>query len=211
MELITAAGAVGFLAALGMWGWFLLVAVLVVGVVIAETGAFYGGGVLIVAGILFAQYVLHISVWAFLWANPLLILGYAILYVGLGGAYTAVWKWPDYLRSNSEEIKADFERAQDTKRFAFERDKAKPTPEGVEKPTKVVLITIEEFMDSSGYDKYRAKNNKALLATWTQMWIFALAWDLTHRPFIWIYEVVYDSFGRIFDIVGKRTTRNILK
>ena len=112
--------------ALGVWGWILVAAVMAVGILISETGAFYGGGLLLLGSLVYMKYVLGVAILAFVMANWLGILGVLVLYVGLGGLYTALWKWPDFLRSHSQDIKESFERAKSNREAHHKNTKPEP-------------------------------------------------------------------------------------
>ena len=115
-------------------------------------------------------------------------LGLLFGYVCLGGLYTGLVLWPRWLRKRKNSIKEAYEK--------WNRE-----PEDKR----------SDFYESLRYAEFTASNNKQRLATWTLMWVPSLVWDATHKPIIWVYENAYRSFGRLFDLVGKRTTSKILE
>jgi hypothetical protein len=143
-----------------------------------------------VIGLLTLQFGFEIAVWSAFVANPLLAVGAVIIYVALGAVYTAVWKWPDYIRKNKERIMSSYND--------WARKKNQNNADN----------SFEAFLDSDSYE-YSASDHKERLATWTGMWPFSFVWDVSRRPAIWLWEVVYTSLGEAFQRISKRTARKI--
>jgi hypothetical protein len=117
-------------------------------------------------------------------------LGLLLAYVAVGGVYTAIFMWPRWLRKREDHIKRAY-----SEWFTKQSETA----------------TVSDFYSSHLYSEFLAANNKQRLATWTLLWFSNFIWDITHRPLIWIYENAYNSFGRLFDSVGRRVTSKILE
>lgn len=142
-----------------------------------------------VIGLITLQFGFDIAVWSAFVANPILAVGAVIVYVALGSLYTAVWKWPDFIRRRKNKIMNTY------------NDWARKKSDNEDN-------SFEAFLDSSYYE-YNASDHKERLATWTGMWPFSFLWDVSRRPAIWLWNVVYSKLGEIFQNIGKRTARKI--
>jgi len=142
-----------------------------------------------VIGLLTLQYGFGFGIWAMISSNPLWAFGFILLYVAAGAAYTALWRWPEFIRNNNAELMRDYSdwanRLEDSEDNSF-----------------------DAFLDSDSY-RFNAWQHKERLGTWVGMWPFSAAWELSRKPAIWIWNTAYASLGNLFQNVGRRTARNI--
>lgn len=173
----------------GLMGLGGLLLFIVAGVVAAETDSALASGVTFILGLLVLNYGFNISVLSVLAANPLWIVGYIILYIGAGALYTALWRWPEYIRKNKEKILDIYSR------WAAKKGGAEDN-------------SFEAFMDSSDY-RFNASQHKERLGTWVGMWPFSLFWELLRKPASWIWNTAYKSLGTLFQRIGRNTARKL--
>lgn len=167
---------------------FLLV-VLVVGIVASESDNWLFTTATFITTLAALDFFFGVAIWSAIVSNPLAILLFTFIYVAVGAAYTAIWRWPVALRDLSAHI----------------QDSYAEYMKGHQDHTK------EDFMASYSYSKYTASYNKASLANWVLAWPLSLTWELARKPAIWIWNTTYDVLGKLFERVGKRVTANILK
>ncbi len=165
-----------------------LVVFLVVGIFSGEYGNYVAGTATWLVGLCVLDLLLGVPVFSTIYDNPLLIAVYGIIYVGIGGLYSAFIRWPRYLNYHSEIIQSEH------KKYAAKY------PEG----------TLEDFMESSNYNDFKVSRNKDRLANWSLMWLFLAIWDLLNRPARFIYKRVYNAFGSLFTRIGKSVTKKII-
>lgn len=145
------------------------------------------GGVLIFVGILhyfFGLHMLH-SLTENVLVSFLVLVGYFIA----GGAYTVIWRYPDFLRKKKDKIIRDYHTF-------LNAGELENTSE-----------SFDKFTTSSFYDKYAPKENLNSITTWVTLWPFAAGWELSHRPVIWLYKKIYKTIGELLE----RITRNIIR
>lgn len=142
-----------------------------------------------IIGLIVLQWGFGVSVWASFIANPLLAIGAVIFYIAIGTAYTAVWKWPDFIRKNKNNIMRAY------------NDWARTLKDNEDN-------SFEAFLNTSYYE-YNASDHKERLATWTGMWPFSFIWDMSRRPAIWLWNQLYKNLGNIFENIGKKTARKL--
>ncbi len=179
-----------FAAFSGAWFAIFMLAFIVIGIIANEMDSFWMGAATLLIGLVGMQFLFAVPVWASIFANPLMLLLYAAVYVAIGSIYTGMWSWPNYIREHEDRIKMSYGEYRNRNK----RD-------GIE-------VTFDDFLDSGSYD-YKASNHKDRLAAWVLMWPFGLLWDLMHRPARWIWNTVYSGLGRVFEDVSKRTARKI--
>jgi hypothetical protein len=167
---------------------FLLV-VLAVGIVAAESDNWLFTTATVISTFVALELFFGVAIWATIVANPLAILLFTFIYVAVGAAYTAIWRWPVALRDLAENIQSSYDMYLD----------------GHQGHTK------EDFMNSYAYSKYTASANKASLANWVLAWPLSLTWELARKPAIWVWNTTYEVLGNLFERVGKRVSANILK
>lgn len=167
---------------------FLLV-VLAIGILAAESDNWVFTTATFITTLASLDFFFGVAIWATIVANPLTILLFTFIYVAIGAAYTAIWRWPVALRDSAEDIKDSYD------------DYIK----------KHQGHTKEDFMASYSYSKYTASSNKSSLANWVLAWPLSLIWELARKPAIWIWNTSYEVLGKLFERVGKRVSANILK
>lgn len=167
---------------------FLLV-VLAIGIVAAESDNWLFTTATIIATFTALDLFFGVAIWSTIVSNPLAILLFTFIYVAVGAAYTAIWRWPVALRDMADHIQDSYESYL----------------EGHQGHTK------EDFMASYSYNKYTASYNKSSLANWVLAWPLSLTWELARKPAIWVWNTTYEVLGNLFERVGKRVTMGILK
>lgn len=162
---------------------------IVAGVFAAETDSALMSVATFVIGLITLEYGFGIGVWAMLTGNWLWAIGFVVLYIALGAAYTALWRWPEYIRNHKESILSKYtswtRELKDTENNSF-----------------------DAFMDSDAY-RFKASLNKERLGTWSGMWPFSLGWELSRKPAIWLWNNVYASLGELFEKIGRNTARKL--
>ena len=168
-----------------------LVAFFVIAVVVSEFDNFFVGAVTLIAGFAIMDWWFMIPVWATLVTNPMMLVAYLAGYVAIGATVTRIWSWPNFIEEHAESIRRSYEN------WSLERANRKQTTD------------FEEFLDSTAYS-YPAWRHKNKLASWVLMWPFVVAWDASHRPFIWAYNQIHDLLGEMFERDSKRVARKIM-
>jgi hypothetical protein len=166
-----------------------LLAALAVGIFASESDNFIFTTATIISTFVALDLFFSVPVWATIVANPITIVMFAFAYVAVGSAYTAIWRWPVYLRDHSITIKDRYDSY----------------------ITKHQGHTKDDFMSSYEYRDFTASSNKASLANWVMAWPLSLTWELARKPAIWVWETTYEILGNLFTRVGRRVTSNILK
>lgn len=179
--------------------WIALAAIIFIGcgAFTATFGSMFWSLVVLITGSVVFEVLLGLSVWALIAANPLMGIAIVAIYIGIGAAYTGLWRWPAYLRKYSEHVKAAFNQWCDQHKKQL-GDKTKEQ-------------AFEDFLDSSAYRIWHPSNNKERLSTWVLMWPFAMGWELSHKPLIWVFDTVYATLGEMFVAIGKQTARKNIK
>lgn len=173
----------GFMAIIG------IALFVVAGIFAAEMDSALMSVATFVIGLLALNYVFEISVFATFIANPLWIVGAVVLYVAAGAAYTALWRWPEFIRKNKDHIMRDYAD------WAKNRDDNKDN-------------SFDAFLNSYQY-KFNASEHKERLGTWVGMWPFSMTWELARKPAIWVWNTSYKSLGELFQRIGQRTARKL--
>lgn len=123
-----------------------LVLFVIAGIIAAEMDSAIASVVTFVIGILTLNYGFGISILSVFAANPLWIVGAIILYVGVGALYTALWRWPEYIRKNRDRIMSRYNE------WARNRKETQDN-------------SFDAFLDSDKYE-YNASDHKERLGTW---------------------------------------------
>jgi len=175
-------------AAGGTWFAIFALIVLIGGIVSAEFDSFFGGTFTLIVGLLGADFIFGYPIVASIMANPLIAILAIALYSLIGSAYTGFWKWPDYIRSNSDLIDAKFNEW-------LRKDKQNHS--------------FDEFLESDEYRPFGASKNKERLSAWVMMWPFSMFWELSRKPAIWVFNTSYEMLGSTFESVGKSTAKKM--
>lgn len=178
------------LALVGGFGFFLfMLAVLVVGIVSAEFDSIFGGIITLLFFSIGAQIIFDYPILSTVLANPLWIFIGVVGYTVVGMLYAVYIKYVRFLKKYESEIVAEWKVYKDL------------NPER----------THDDFLGSSAYRPYTPKRNIDKITAWVVLWPWAVIWDLSHRPFIFIYDNVYSITGRMLDAAGKRVTKKMLE
>lgn len=178
------------LAHIGGFGFFLfMLLVLVAGIISAEFDSIFGGVITLIGLAGGAQFLFGYPVWETVVANPFWIFVALVGYTVVGVLYAVFIKYTRFLKKYESHIKSEWDR--------FKKD----FPDS----------THEDFMESSRYREFKPKSNVDRITAWVVLWPWGVLWDLTHRPFTFIYNNVYGITGRMLDSVGKRITKNMLE
>lgn len=181
----------------GVWLALFFIIFVACGTFTATIGNMFWSIVVLAAGAGVLQFLAGIAILPILIANPLLIVAVVGGYIAIGAAYTGMWRWPSYLRRHSGYIKSEFTR------WSEAREK--------QLAGKTKAEAFEIFLDSDFYATWHPSRNKERLSTWVLMWPFAMGWELSHKPLIWIFETVYYTLGDMFVAIGKNTARKNIK
>jgi hypothetical protein len=166
-----------------------LLAALAVGIFASESDSFIFTTATILSTFIALDLFFSVPVWATIVANPITIILFAFAYVAVGSAYTAIWRWPEFLRERREQIQSSYDSY-----ISRHQDHTK-----------------DDFMASYDYRDFTASSNKSSLANWVMAWPLSLTWELARKPAIWVWETAYEVLGNLFTRVGRRVTSNILK
>lgn len=178
-----------FLAAAGgTWFAIFSLLILIVGIASAEYDSFVGGTATLLVGLLGADLIFGYPIFASILANPLLAVLAVALYVMVGSAYTGLWKWPDYIRSQAENIESSY---------------------GTWMSIRKENVNFDDFLDSREYNYHRASSNKERLSAWVLMWPFSMFWELARKPAKWAFNTTYEMLGTTFERVGKSTAKKM--
>lgn len=172
-----------------MLGIIGLLSFIAAGIFSAEMDSAFMAFGTIVVGLLTLQYGFGIAVWAAIIANPLLIVAAFFLNIMAGGVYTAVWRWPEFIRNNKQHILSSYDLWVDA------QNASEPN-------------SFDTYLESGRYT-YNASSHKERLATWVFMWMFSLVWELSRKPVIWLAKTVYAGFGGMFQKIGLNTARKL--
>lgn len=126
-------------------------------------------------------------------------LGGAILmgfvYLMIGSAYGVLYRYPRFLNSRRDSINSAY------KTF-LSQDKVDLTSHD----------TVQaQFISSYYYRTFTPKHNADRISNWVLMWPWALFWDLTHRPFIWLYKGVYKILESILNNISEAVVGRIIR
>lgn len=177
IELIALTGGFWFLAFIGLF--------VVTGIAASELDSFALGTATFVVGLLGMQIFFDMPVWATISGNPLSLILFIAIFIVLGAAYTAVWRWPEFLRDHSSDITSDYRHFNAKHKGSF-----------------------DEFLQSDSY-RFTASKHKDRLATWVITWPFSLVWELSRKPIKYTYRLVYTTLGDTFERIGTRVARSI--
>jgi hypothetical protein len=142
-----------------------------------------------VIGLITLEYGFGLGIWSMITGNFLVLIGFIILFVAVGAAYTALWRWPEYIRTNKDSIMEKYAR--------WSRG-LRPSDDN----------SFDSFLDSSDYT-FNASQHKERLGVWVGMWPFSLFWELLRKPAIWLWNNVYASLGEMFQKIGRNTARKL--
>lgn len=194
MELLAFAGGLGFAA------FFILF--FIAGIVVSEFDSFFMGTLTLISGLAIMQWVFGVPIWASIVSNPFIVLLILGVYIAVGSMYTAFWRFPNFINKHKDRIQSNYES------YIRNTFNAKTSDEFAKylKDDN----NFENYLDSNHYE-YKASKNKDRLSSWVLMWPFAVAWELMHKPAIWLWETIYYNLGDLFDNVSKRTARGLRK
>lgn len=184
----------------GFWFVAFMILFLVSGIVSTQYDNFFWGTLTLVTGLAIMQWVFGVPVWATLYANPLIMLVIASIYLFIGAVYAGFWKFRNYVISSEGKIKSEFSAW------------VKNSPSCNSKEDFERLVNsdsmFDDYLDSPFYCMAPSKHiNK--LANWTLMWPFAVIWELSHKPAIWLWNTIYSQLGTLFFEISKSTARQM--
>ena len=184
----------------GFWFVAFIIAFLIFGAVASEYDNFFWGTLTLVSGLAIMQWIFGVPIWATITANPFAILIFAAIYVLVGAIYAGFWRFRNYVLSHEGKIKSDF----------ISWIKSSPNYNSKDDISSLISSDqkFEEFLDSSYYPMAPSKH-KNRLANWVLMWPFALLWELSHKPAIWVWNTIYAQLGSLFLEISKNTARSI--
>jgi hypothetical protein len=203
-----------FASVAGFWLGLYLLIVLGGLVWASETDSFFIGLGVIALAWAVGEWVFNIPILASIAANPLMLIVYLVLYVAVGAVYTRMWKLPNYINKNKENIQISYaawadrktREELDWKRKA--RDVVMSPSEKDEKST--ADVSFDTFLNSDSYP-YSVRKNKDRVSSWVLLWPASIVWELSHKPFIWVWEQVYYGLGRVFERANHDMARKVLE
>jgi len=186
--------------------WLGLFGLVVLGSLIwaSESDSFILGSAVILISAVVAQFVFTIPVWATIVANPFILILYIAFFAAIGAVYTAMWRLPNYIKKNADNIQRDYETWTKEQEGWLRRAQKDGSTE-----TKID-ISYEKFLDSSSYH-YSVRDNKDRVASWVLLWPASLTWELMHKPFIWLWDSVYCGLGKVFEKINRDQAKKVLE
>jgi hypothetical protein len=169
----------------GFWFIVFIGLIVVTGIVASEIDNFALGTATFVIALIGAQVLFDIPVWAAIASNPLSLVLFITLFTLIGAAYTAIWRWPEFLRDNASTIKSAYNQYKNKHKGNF-----------------------DEFLQSDSYE-FTAAKHKDRLATWIITWPFSLVWELSRKPIKYVYKIIYEALGGAFERIGISVARRI--
>jgi hypothetical protein len=179
----------------GFWFFLFVIAIFACGIISAEHDNMFAGASTIIVLALGAQFLFGIPVFGSIIANPLLLVVGVVAYIGIGLAYAVLYRYSDYLTRKAVNIKMKWGDFQ----IAFKKEHG-----------NAVTPTRDDFRNSYSYREFTPKYNADRIAAWVMMWPWAVFWDLSHKPLLWLYNNLYSLAGRSLDRVGARVSDKIL-
>ena len=150
----------------------------------------------LVVGATISEFIFHIPIWATIVSNPMLILGFIVIYLAIGVLYAAKWELPSFLNKNKDRILSEYSSF---KSNTFNTGK---------NPQKE--LTEEDFIESR-YNTFKISENKDRILSWITLWPFKILWDLSHKPFIWVWNKIYYLTSTMFNEINNKILLSILK
>lgn len=184
----------------GIWFMIFLAAFVIFGMVSSEYDNFFWGTLTLISGLAIMEWVFGIPIWASIVANPLTVIVIAAVYILIGSLYAGFWKFRNFVLKNEGHIRESF----------ISWIKSSPSYERKDDITEILKSDekFEQFLDSNYYPMAPSKH-KNRLANWVLMWPFALLWELSHKPAIWLWDTIYAQLGTLFLEISKSTARSL--
>ncbi len=180
----------------GVWlGLFAFISLALLIFSIEKDSSTLGGAVLIITFAI-AEFGFNIPIWASIVANPLMIIFYLLVYIAVGSLYAAMWRLPNFLKRNSVRIQSDYNNWKQTDRWGSTVNKKD--------------ISLEAFLNSGAYN-YKVQNNKDRVASWVMLWPAGVLWELSHKPFRWVWNTTYYGLGNTLERINRDTIKKILE
>lgn len=169
----------------GFWFIVFILFITALGIYATETDSFLLGTGSFIIALLGAEVLFNKPVWATIYSD----YGTIIVYLGLfglaGAVYTALWRWPEFLRSNAKYINSSYESYH--KKY-----------EG----------TFAEYLKSNSYE-FTASRHSHRLTTWIITWPFSLLWELLRKPMKYLGKTIYTALSTTFERIGSYTATRI--
>lgn len=195
------------LSAAGVWVALFGIAALGSLIWASEIESFWLGLGVIIIGLAIANFLLGIPVFAVLQANLLLAAFFAVVFVAVGTVYAAMWRLPNFVDKHSSSIAAQYDNwktnRSPSRRKNYTGDRNAPDEATLD-------ISYETFLKSNSY-RYSVRNNKDVVASWVLLWPVSMLWELSHKPFRWVWNKVYYGIGRVLEEINYKAAKNILE
>lgn len=169
----------------GFWFIAFLLFILALGVYATETDSFFLGTGSFLIALLGADVFFDKPVWDTIYSNPFAIIVFLVLFGVVGAVYTALWRWPEFIRSNSDKINNQYESYKGKYKGTF-----------------------AEYLKSNSYD-FKPKYHSHRLVTWIVTWPFSLLWELLRKPMKYLGKGIYNMLANTFERVGNYTATRI--
>ena len=195
--------------------WLALYVFILIGTLFwaSEIDSFIIGTSVLIVGFAVGQFALKLPLYAMLAANPLLAIAYIVIHIAVGALYTSMWRLPVYIRKNGSIIQTQYNEwkdriTRDADRVYREENRGNYQANKSEKP--VIDTSFDTFLNSSSY-RFAVRNNKDRVASWVLLWPVDLVWEMIHKPFIWLWDMVYYGLGDVLERINKNIARKILE
>lgn len=169
----------------GFWFIVFILFITALGIYATETDSFLLGTGSFIIALLGAEVLFNKPVWDTIYSNPFAIVVFLALFGLAGAVYTALWRWPEFLRSNAKYINSSYESY---------KSKSKGT--------------FADYLKSNSYD-YKASRHSHRLTTWIITWPFSLLWELLRKPMKYLGKTIYMILSNTFERVGVYTATRI--
>lgn len=177
------------LGTFGIWGLLSIFLFIAVGILSTELDSALIGTLAVAIGLAALHHIFNVPVFTIMVANPFIFIVYVMAYLVVGSLYTAFWRWPEYIRNNKHKINDSYTQ------WALEQGSPKDN-------------SFDAFLDSSEYE-FNAWQHKERLGNWVGMWTFSAVWELSRKPTIWIWNILYKSLGKMFQRISHNTAKRM--
>ena len=201
------------ISAMGVWFAAFMLLFFVSLVWASEKDSFLLGTSVILVGAAVGEFVFGLPIIASIVANPFMLVVYAAVYIAFGALYAGLWRLPNFVKKNSDNIQSSYITWKD--RVTTNHDRSwratiRDRVTGTEEQPEPVDVSFDTFLNSSSYG-YSVRDNKDRVASWVLLWPASLTWELMHKPFIWLWNSVYFGLGEVFERINRDSARKVLE
>lgn len=111
-------------------------------------------------------------------------------YFLIGGLYTLVFSWPNYIKRNKDSILAI--------KKEWDADRG-------------IRLGYTDWRELNRFKtKYTAAEQKGRIVGYICGWFWDFSWKILKNPIKWTYDTVYNLFGRGYEHVARKTVNKIV-